>query len=170
LIKLSAYTSGRNNNFNLIRLLAASAVLVSYSFTLSTGNPPPIEPFCREPDLTLGTIAVHIFFITSGFLVPGVGRPETTSSILFACTLRIYPGLWVSEIPTILVAGVLAYDRTLASGEPQVTRPVGVFRAHGNRIPRSRPDRYDSNSLIGPPFMSRRANGAVLRVRSAVVR
>jgi peptidoglycan/LPS O-acetylase OafA/YrhL len=103
--RLSAYTAGRNNNFNFIRLLAASAVLVSHSYTLSTGNP-EIEPFARQIGLTLGTIAVDIFFITSGFLVTGSLLARSNIVEFFAArALRIYPGLWVSQILTVAIVG-----------------------------------------------------------------
>lgn len=105
LTRLSAYTSGRANNFNLIRLVAASAVLVSHSFTLATGNP-QLEPFVHQLGITVGTIAVHIFFITSGFLVTGSLLARKNIVEFFAArALRIYPGLWVSQILTVLIVG-----------------------------------------------------------------
>ena len=64
--RLSAYTSDRDNNFNLMRLVAATSVLVSHSFTLATGNP-DVEPFVREIRMTLGTIAVDIFLLPADF-------------------------------------------------------------------------------------------------------
>jgi peptidoglycan/LPS O-acetylase OafA/YrhL len=80
-------------------------VLVSHSFTLSTGDP-EVEPFVREIGLTLGTIAVDIFFVTSGFLVTGSLLARNNIIEFFAArALRIYPGLWVSQILTVLVVG-----------------------------------------------------------------
>ena len=67
-MKLSQLAQGRDNNFNLIRILAALAVLATHSFTLATGRP-ETEPLRGRLGLTIGSIAVDIFFITSGFLV-----------------------------------------------------------------------------------------------------
>lgn len=104
--KICQYTKDHNNNFNALRLIAASAVLVSHSFTLTTGNP-QVEPFVRDVGLTLGTIAVHVFFVTSGFLV--TGSLLSRRSVLDFCVaraLRIYPALWLSQLVTVLVVGL----------------------------------------------------------------
>jgi len=104
--RLNDYTSGRDNNFNIMRLLAASAVLIGHSFTLATGNQ-EIEPFVRELGITLGTIAVDVFFVTSGFLVTGSLLSRNNIVEFFAArALRIYPGLWVSQILTVLIVGL----------------------------------------------------------------
>lgn len=103
---LKDYSSGRNNNFNIVRLIAASMVLVSHSFTLSTGNP-DIEPFSRQIGLTLGTIAVYIFFVSSGFLVTGsLLSRKSILEFFLARALRIYPALWVSQVLTLAVVGL----------------------------------------------------------------
>ena len=65
---LGAYAGGRDNNFNLIRFLAASAVLLSHSFALAVGRS-SAEPLRALLGTTLGQIAVDVFFLTSGFLV-----------------------------------------------------------------------------------------------------
>lgn len=67
-MKLAALSQGRNNNFNLIRFVAALAVLFSHSFALATGTG-SAEPLRLTYGLTFGDIAVNAFFITSGFLV-----------------------------------------------------------------------------------------------------
>ena len=68
-MKLSNFTQGgRDNNFNLIRVIAALAVLITHSFALAIGTG-DAEPFQQTLGMTMGTIAVDIFFITSGFLV-----------------------------------------------------------------------------------------------------
>ncbi|WP_372340911.1 acyltransferase family protein [Paraglaciecola sp.] len=64
---LSSYANGRDNNFNLIRFIAACLVLFSHSFALVLGGGLH-EPLRGFLNMTLGTIAVDIFFITSGFL------------------------------------------------------------------------------------------------------
>ncbi len=104
--KLGDLSVGRDNNFNLLRLVAASMVLISHSFTLATGRP-NLEPFTAEIGLTLGSIAVHIFFVTSGFLVTGSLLSRRSLVDFFtARALRIYPALWVCQILSVLVVGL----------------------------------------------------------------
>ena len=55
---LSAYTNHRDNNYNLIRFIAASLVLYSHSFGLAVeGGQDPIRPIIGT---TWGNIAVDI--------------------------------------------------------------------------------------------------------------
>src|SRR4249919_1415478 len=63
-MKLAHYTQGRDNNFNLIRIIAAFAVLVSHSFPLAMGPiGGQVEPLKQSLGTTLGTVAVDLFFI-----------------------------------------------------------------------------------------------------------
>ena len=63
---LGDYSAGRDNNFSLLRFVAASAVLVSHSFALSTGDL-RTEPLRQLLGLSLDDIAVGMFFVTSDF-------------------------------------------------------------------------------------------------------
>ena len=103
---LDHFVGGRENNFNLLRFAAALLVLFSHSFALSTGNPNS-EPLRDLIDMTPGSIAVDIFFVTSGFLVTGsllsrgrVGR------FLLDRVLRIYPALIVAVILTTVAVSL----------------------------------------------------------------
>ena len=95
--------SARDNNFNLMRMLAALAVLLSHSFPLALG-PRAVEPFQASLGMTLGTLAVGIFFTISGYLVTAslVSRPSLADFAL-ARARRIYPGLWVAIALTVFV-------------------------------------------------------------------
>lgn len=66
--RLSDVIDSKNNNFNLIRMFAATLVIFSHSFALSTGMR-GAEPVKNYLGLSLGHMAVDIFFITSGLLV-----------------------------------------------------------------------------------------------------
>ncbi|USI27496.1 hypothetical protein ACD631_14130 [Alteromonas macleodii] len=57
---LSDYKDSRDNNFNLIRFVAASLVLVSHSFPLATGSG-VAEPLKSALGIAFGHIAVDIF-------------------------------------------------------------------------------------------------------------
>jgi peptidoglycan/LPS O-acetylase OafA/YrhL len=106
--------SPRDNNFNLLRMLAALAVLLSHSFPLALG-PRAVEPFQASLGMTLGTLAVGIFFTISGYLVTAslLSRPSL-SDFALARARRIYPGLWVAIALTVFVLGAGATTLALA--------------------------------------------------------
>jgi len=114
-MKLSQYTHGRDNNFNLIRIVAALAVLVSHSFPLALGSLPGAlrEPLHQRLDVTLGTIAVDVFFIASGFLVTGsLLTRRSIVEFLWARVLRIFPALLVMVL--LVVFGLGLFFTTVA--------------------------------------------------------
>lgn len=82
-----------DNNFNHIRFIAALAVLCSHSIALPTGHKGE-QPLLATCGVTLGDIAVNVFFVTSGFLISG-SLFSRRSSIAFAWArmLRIWPAL-----------------------------------------------------------------------------
>jgi peptidoglycan/LPS O-acetylase OafA/YrhL len=101
---------GRDNNFNLIRLLAAIAVLVSHAWPIALG-PESDEPLEVMTGYTLGTLAVWIFFAISGyFIAASFVRSRSTFDFLAARALRLFPGLLVSVLVVTLVMGPLVSD------------------------------------------------------------
>lgn len=116
--------AARDNNFNLLRMLAALAVLLSHSYPLARG-PQAVEPFVASLGMSLGTLAVGIFFTISGYLVTAslVSRPSLADFAL-ARARRIYPGLWVAILLTVFVVG--AGFTTLALAE-YLTHPRTWF-------------------------------------------
>jgi peptidoglycan/LPS O-acetylase OafA/YrhL len=103
---------GRDNNFNLVRLLAAGCVLASHSWPLS-GTPG--EPFERFAGFSLGHFGVDIFFVVSGFLVTAsLFSRGSLRSFLRARSLRIFPALAVNAFGTALVIGALVTSLPLA--------------------------------------------------------
>lgn len=105
-MKLADYTAGRDNNFNLIRILAALAVLVTHSYALTTGSS-RAEPLRAMLGMSLGDIAVYAFFITSGFLVTSsLLNRQRTLDFIRARMLRIYPALWVMLLLTVFPLGL----------------------------------------------------------------
>ena len=92
-----------SNSFDLIRLLAALAVLFSHAFALY-GLPEP-----GVLGLKLGTLAVVAFFGMSGYLVTqSWERDPRAGSFAAKRGLRIMPGLIAAVLFTALVAGALA--------------------------------------------------------------
>ncbi len=95
--------TGHSNNFNLIRLIAATMVLYGHCFPLTGSAPEPLSNF----GLNLGHIAVDIFFVTSGFLVTGslISRKNIIHFFLSRC-LRILPALIISLLFCIFIVGI----------------------------------------------------------------
>lgn len=105
-MKLSHYSHGRDNNFNLIRIIAALAVLITHSFALAIGSG-LAEPFRESLGMSMGDIAVDVFFVTSGFLVTAsILSRQSALEFLWARILRIYPALFVMLFLTVFVLGV----------------------------------------------------------------
>lgn len=103
---LSLYAVNKDNNLNLIRFIAALLVLISHSFALTSGNT-NTEPFRLSLGISLGQIAVDIFFIISGFLVTGsYFSKKNVYEFLWARALRIYPALIVSVLFCVFVVGL----------------------------------------------------------------
>lgn len=103
---LSKYTISRDNNFNLIRFIAALLVLFSHSFALSTGSG-DAEPLRAMIGMTWGSVAVDIFFITSGFLITSsyISR-NNIIAFVWARFLRIYPALIMAVIFCVFFVGL----------------------------------------------------------------
>ena len=106
-VRLCDVALSRDNNLNLIRFLAASAVLASHSYALALGDP-QAEPLRAALGMTPGAIAVDLFFVISGFLVTAsLHRRPDLLGFVSARALRIFPGLLVMLVLTALVAGPL---------------------------------------------------------------
>ena len=90
---IAALFHGRDNNFNLIRFLAASTVLLDHSFALVA----PERAASAVIDiggLELARVAVDVFFIVSGFLVTrSVLTQPTLVDYAVARVLRLFPAL-----------------------------------------------------------------------------
>lgn len=103
---LATYLVDRNNNFNLIRFAAASMVLYSHSFALSTGLMIR-EPLADILGMFLSNIAVDIFFVISGFLVTqSLLNRRNLIDFILARIFRIYPGLIGSIVFCVFIVGI----------------------------------------------------------------
>lgn len=112
-MKLAQIAVGHDNNFNLIRFIAAYAVLVSHSFPLALGIG-VYEPF-EHIGYSLGGIAVDVFFLTSGFLVTAsLLRLQDNRAFFSARAWRILPALAAMAVLLALVIGPLVTSLPLA--------------------------------------------------------
>ena len=95
----------RDNNFDLLRVLAALCVLVSHSFAIVTGDP-DTEPLNDFLGVSLGSLSVDFFFVSSGFLVcASYMHRRSPLSFVKARALRIFPGLIVMLVLTLIFVG-----------------------------------------------------------------
>jgi peptidoglycan/LPS O-acetylase OafA/YrhL len=112
---LSQYAISRDNNFNLIRFLAASLVLFSHSYPIALGKGSH-EPLSQLLGTSWGSIAVDIFFIASGFFIAASFHYKSSyKSFLMARILRIYPALIVTILLSTFALGL--YFTTMLAGE-----------------------------------------------------
>lgn len=104
---LANYTKNRDNNFNLIRFIAASLVLFSHSFALTFGSR-DFEPMTLSLGMNWGDIAVDVFFVSSGFLITSsFFNRNNLLAFIWARVLRIYPALFVAVGFCVFVVGLL---------------------------------------------------------------
>lgn len=107
--------NARKNNFDIIRFIAASLVVFSHAYPLTTGNNGS-EPFAilTNGQMTFGELAVSIFFVISGFLITqSLDRSKDLVYYFRARVLRIFPGLIVCIALSVFVLGPFFTDISL---------------------------------------------------------
>jgi peptidoglycan/LPS O-acetylase OafA/YrhL len=99
------------NNFDLLRILAATQVLFFHSAQdLQIETPSWASPFLYFP-------GVPIFFVISGYLVSAsYERSDDLWSYLKKRVLRIFPGLWACLALTVIVASAFGFNVLQISG------------------------------------------------------
>jgi len=110
----------RANNFTLLRLLAALAVLYGHSYALSLGTGGGEDPvsnlLIRFWGESLPALAVDLFFVTSGFLVTASYlQRDSLFAFIEARALRIYPGLIVAVLFCVFVVGAFVTTESAAN-------------------------------------------------------
>lgn len=127
-MKLSDYSQSRDNNFNLIRMVAAFAVLLSHSFPLTGSGADPVHRVIGT--LTLGDLAVDLFFVASGFLVTAsLLKRQSGVDFVWARFLRIYPAFWLMLLLLVFVLGPLFTTLPLPSYFAQSSIYVHLTKA-----------------------------------------
>lgn len=120
MLRLAALAHGRANNFQLIRLAAATAVVLFHSYALTdhwTDEP----LWQRVPEFNFGALGVACFFVISGFLVTQSWLTRTrVVPFVAARVLRIYPALVAAVALTLVLAGLSsALDWSAFLAHPQ---------------------------------------------------
>lgn len=112
-----------HNNFGLLRLIMALAVVVSHAFSVTDGRVEQ-EPWFQTTGFTLGEHAVNGFFAISGFLVTMSFMRRGWRDYVVARFLRIAPGLIAATLVVALVLGGLmtTLDRSAYFSDPRLWR------------------------------------------------
>ncbi|WP_025897752.1 acyltransferase family protein [Sneathiella glossodoripedis] len=122
---LCEFSNTRDNNFNLIRILAAWLVLFSHSYAIVFGGG-EFEPL-RWLGVTWGGIAVDVFFVTSGFLITQSLTRSSLLSFALKRALRIFPALIVAVcLMVVLLSDDLFSFETLKFFVKNTTLFLGV--------------------------------------------
>jgi len=113
---IGARLSGRENNFDFIRFVAALAVIFSHSFYLTnTTEREPLTVF-TSGRFDTASLSVATFFIISGFLITmSFQRAKSVYAYFEARFLRIYPALIVVILCTVFIIGPLLTTYKLKS-------------------------------------------------------
>jgi peptidoglycan/LPS O-acetylase OafA/YrhL len=101
---ISTAMGQRTNNFTLLRLTLALAVVISHAFSVTDGAVSD-EPLHAFTGFTLGEHAVNGFFVISGFLVTMSFDQRGWRDYAIARTLRIAPGLIGATLVVALLVG-----------------------------------------------------------------
>jgi len=99
--------SGRSNNFDLLRFVAATIVIFSHSFLVTgTFGDEPLVKLTHLLDL--GAVGVRVFFAISGYLITkSMFRQPSIGSFVWARCLRIFPGLMITALFCAFIIGPL---------------------------------------------------------------
>jgi peptidoglycan/LPS O-acetylase OafA/YrhL len=119
---LSRLASGRDNNFNLLRVVAASLVIFAHSWDLGqrTGQTWVIPIIYNR---ITGNYPVQLFLIISGFLVSrSFVEREHLGSFFAARGLRIYPALLAAVLLSLIL------------GAASSTLPLSDFLRHADTV------------------------------------
>lgn len=105
----------RKNNFDIIRFFAATLVVFSHAYPLTSGHNGS-EPFglLTNGQMTYGELAVSVFFMISGFLITqSYDRSKNIIYYFKARILRIFPALIYCVLLSVFLLGPIFTEMSM---------------------------------------------------------
>ncbi|WP_344691613.1 acyltransferase, partial [Microbacterium esteraromaticum] len=125
---LGAAFNPKRNSLNALRLLLATAVIVSHSWPLNGHGDEPAGPGAFN---SLGSWAVAGFFVISGYLIAGSRDHSKLGPFLLRRLLRIYPAFIVVLAVTAFVFAPLSAfvmgDYSIGAGLEYLVKNAGLY-------------------------------------------
>ena len=131
-MRLSEYTRSRDNNFTLLRLIAACVVVVMHSAPVLgiVSSDSVFEDRLGRPFVGM---AVDMFFALSGFLVTSsLLRRGDLNHFLWARALRLFPALWLMMPLTVFLLAPMV--TALPAGDYYAAKGTWEYFWHGSTI------------------------------------
>ncbi len=149
-ITLADIGRGRDNNLNLIRMIAATGVLISHAWPVTTGDVKDQPLASLLGGIDLGMICVYIFFAISGYLIAqSYDRDPKLTHFWTARVLRIFPALLVVLLLTALVLApivtVATVDAVMKAAPEYILRNFTLFS-----LQQFLPGVFQGNPVGGP--------------------
>lgn len=125
-----------NNNFNLLRFIFASMVIVSHAPELKYGNRDSEILTQIFGTISFGELAVDSFFIISGYLImkSWITKPNF-SAFLLSRFLRIFPGFAVASLICALVVAPMYGSTTYFNDFSTLKYIKSLATLHQPKIP-----------------------------------
>lgn len=106
-LRIADRATGRDNNFNLLRILAAVGVLISHAYPVSLGKGAAEPLSAWLGGVPLGAVSVMVFFAISGFFITrSFAERRSLVEFMQARCLRLFPALIVVLAVTVLVSAI----------------------------------------------------------------
>ena len=114
-MQYSTHDIQQGNNFNFIRLVAALMVIITHTYVLvGLGVEHDILYKLTKGETAISITGLRTFFVISGFLIiQSMERSTGYMSYLSKRILRIFPGLAICLLVTILIIGTIFTSASL---------------------------------------------------------
>lgn len=107
-------TIHRENNFDFLRLLFASLVIVSHSFPLTGIREQEILMQITNNQADFGGLSVKAFFIISGYLIfQSVERSNNYIDYIWKRILRLFPALFAIGLFILIIIALFLYKSNI---------------------------------------------------------
>jgi peptidoglycan/LPS O-acetylase OafA/YrhL len=151
-MRLSEHALSRDNNFTLLRLMAALTVVLAHSRPMLGLGPPEQDFLLDHIGRAFGPMALDWLFVTSGFLVTAsLFQRGDLNHFIWARALRLYPALWLCLPLTVLILAPLL--STMPAKDYYASKETWTYFWRGatlfNGIRYTLPGVFETNPLKG---------------------